>query len=503
MKNKGELRSIPLAMLVLLFFILGTFEASAGTETRLTNGERLTSSIAIYGNIVTWSETAGNGVHVYDLASGKIINAGYSWGGNIPVYGNKIVWADIDENIMIYDISTDNGTRISSNGSSPDIYENDVVYSKNYYSDQDHQNYAIYLHDFNTGSETKIAAVHSYPAIYDKTVVWSQANGSDSYDICKYDIFTNQTSVITTINSSYISRLDIYDNITVWEESGNVYMCDLASGKKTQITNNGDTYEPAIYGKRIVYTEGRLYGDIYTYDISTAKKTRITTSNAAFSPSIYEDKILYADSRDSEYSEARDLYLYDLSSTVQSLPVAEFSANVTSGTMPLVVRFTDISTGAVPTSWYWDFGDGIYSKHAMNATHTFTDPGIYDITLTAANEAGNSTVTKPGYITVTPPQAPVADFSTNVTSGPAPLTVLFAATDKGGAISEIEAPASWYWDFGDGINSRDSVAVHTFTKPGNYTISLTVENIIGNNTTTRPGYIVVTDPDDFGCELQQ
>ncbi|MDQ1276416.1 MAG: hypothetical protein QG610_1994, partial [Euryarchaeota archaeon] len=189
-----------------------------------------------------------------------------------------------------------------------------------------------------------------------------------------------------------------------------------------------------------------------------------------------------------------DIYLYDLSSTVQNPPVAEFTANVTSGTVPLVVRFADTSTGVVPNSWYWDFGDSIYSKHAMNATHTFTKPGIYDVTLTVANEAGNSTVTKPSYITVTPPQAPVADFSTNITSGTAPLTVLFAAISEGGSTSEIEAPKSWYWDFGDGINSRDSVAIHTFTKPGNYTIGLTVGNIIGNNTTTRPGYIVVTDP---------
>jgi PGF-pre-PGF domain-containing protein len=113
---------------------------------------------------------------------------------------------------------------------------------------------------------------------------------------------------------------------------------------------------------------------------------------------------------------------------------------------------------------------------------------VYNVTLIAANEAGNSTVTKPNYITVTPPQAPVADFSTNVTSGTAPLTVLFAATGIG------EAPTSWYWDFGDGINSKNATVIHTFTKPGNYTISLTVGNIIGNNTTTKPGYIVVTDP---------
>ena len=272
-------------------------------------------------------------------------------------------------------------------------------------------------------------------------------------------------------------------------------MYDMASHKTTQITDSGNAYQPAIYSNWIVYTIGELYsGDIYTYDISTAKTTRITTSTMAYSPSIYGDRIVYADIRNPEYPDERDIYLYDLSSTVQNPPVAEFTANVTTGIIPLVVQFTDYSTGGVPTSWLWDFGDGINSKHAMNATHTFTNPGIYNVTLTVANEAGNSTVMKPNYITVTPPQPPVADLYTNVTSGTAPLTVLFAATSKGGATSKIEEPTSWYWDFGDGTNSKDSVAIHRFTKPGNYTISLTVGNIIGNNTTTRPGYIVVTDP---------
>ena len=42
-------------------------------------------------------------------------------------------------------------------------------------------------------------------------------------------------------------------------------------------------------------------------------------------------------------------------------PIASFTANVISGSAPLKVIFTDTSTGA-PTSWYWDFGDGINSN---------------------------------------------------------------------------------------------------------------------------------------------
>jgi PKD repeat protein len=87
--------------------------------------------------------------------------------------------------------------------------------------------------------------------------------------------------------------------------------------------------------------------------------------------------------------------------TDPSVPLADFSANVTSGPTPLVVLFTDTSTGPAPISWLWDFGDGINSKHAMNATYTFTGPGVYDVTLTLTDKASSNTMKKSNYVTVT------------------------------------------------------------------------------------------------------
>ncbi len=82
------------------------------------------------------------------------------------------------------------------------------------------------------------------------------------------------------------------------------------------------------------------------------------------------------------------------------VPVADFSANVTSGKAPLVVKFTDTGAGGTPISWIWNFGDGINSKHAMNATHTYTGAGTYNVTLTVKNSAGSNTAKKTGYVTV-------------------------------------------------------------------------------------------------------
>ncbi|MBD3285580.1 PKD domain-containing protein [candidate division WOR-3 bacterium] len=80
-------------------------------------------------------------------------------------------------------------------------------------------------------------------------------------------------------------------------------------------------------------------------------------------------------------------------------PEAAFSADVTSGTPPLEVSFTDESTGD-PTSWSWDFGDGSTSTE-QNPTHTFADTGSFDVTLVCSNENDADTLTMPAYIVVT------------------------------------------------------------------------------------------------------
>ena len=58
-------------------------------------------------------------------------------------------------------------------------------------------------------------------------------------------------------------------------------------------------------------------------------------------------------------------------------PVANFTANNTSGCGPLRVTFTDQSAGA-PDSWSWDFGNGQLSI-LQNPTITYSQPGTYTV----------------------------------------------------------------------------------------------------------------------------
>ena len=150
------------------------------------------------------------------------------------------------------------------------------------------------------------------------------------------------------------------------------------------------------------------------------------------------------------------------------LPTSDFTANVTSGTAPLKVQFTSTTTGN-PTDYYWVFepsnSSDWNSHHAVAAVHTFNNPGNYTISLTVGNAAGNNTIVKPNYITVTDPvitnpKLPIADFSTNTTRGLAPLSVQF---------TDLSKNSKWRtWYFGDGNTSNEQNPVHVYSAQGNY-----------------------------------
>jgi len=85
-------------------------------------------------------------------------------------------------------------------------------------------------------------------------------------------------------------------------------------------------------------------------------------------------------------------------------PVAEFTANPTTGVPPLTVQFTDQSTAgsAAIQSYSWDFGDGTTST-ARNPMHTYATSGTFSVTLTVRDTAGQTaTRTQPNLVVTNP-----------------------------------------------------------------------------------------------------
>jgi len=84
---------------------------------------------------------------------------------------------------------------------------------------------------------------------------------------------------------------------------------------------------------------------------------------------------------------------------------ANFTATPLSGTAPLQVQFTDLSTVENTTinSWQWDFdNDGAIDSTIQNPLW-FYDPGIYSVSLTVSDGHISDTETKENYITAVAP----------------------------------------------------------------------------------------------------
>ena len=319
--------------LVLIFLISFTSIANAGKETMIITS-RLTLGTSIYGNIVTWSDTFGNGVFMYNLTTGNITLIGHA--GNSPsIQGDKITWWD-ERNVIAYNISTGKEIKID-NASAPAIYGDNLVYVKSKSADgqpvyyQNDQYNGLYLYNLSTNDETQLTPYEhaTYSAsIYGNKVVWErtdQVNSSGwSTNISIYDISTKRGSDISRTGRAGGGK--IYGNIVVWIEYKNglmnvmdVYMRDIAKHETRQVTFDGNSTNPDVYGDRIVWEREYWIGnnfasDIYMYNISTNETTLITNSTYAGEPAIYDDKVVYIDTRnDPEYQEYRDIYLYNLS----------------------------------------------------------------------------------------------------------------------------------------------------------------------------------------------
>ncbi len=161
---------------------------------------------------------------------------------------------------------------------------------------------------------------------------------------------------------------------------------------------------------------------------------------------------------------------------------ADFTATPNNGCPPLVVGFSDNSTGN-PSNWKWDLGNGTVS-YLQNPVATYFNPGTYNIKLVITNASGKDSIVKNQFIEVY--SLPQPNFNLSDSTGCFPLKVSF---------TDISTPGSgnitnWQWDFGDGTLSTLQNPQHTYTASGNFTVILKVTNSLGcTKVITRPSLI--------------
>jgi gliding motility-associated-like protein len=165
---------------------------------------------------------------------------------------------------------------------------------------------------------------------------------------------------------------------------------------------------------------------------------------------------------------------------------ANFTATPLTGCAPLVVSFTDQSSGA-PTQWKWDLGNGTIS-YLQHPSVTYFNPGQYNISLVVYNAAGDSSVLiKNQYITIN--AAPTVAFTGSPLTGCFPLPVNFTDQSSPGS----GTITLWQWDFGDGNGSSIQNPSHTYNSSGNYNVTLRLVNSFGCiKILSKPQYIKIS-----------
>jgi gliding motility-associated-like protein len=168
-------------------------------------------------------------------------------------------------------------------------------------------------------------------------------------------------------------------------------------------------------------------------------------------------------------------------------PVLDFTIPAWSGCLPLSIAFTNNQVEA-NTIYNWSFGNAVTSSNANTLNNLYTQPGCYDVSLTATNQFGcAANLTQASAICFDP--NPVADFE--IQNNPLPIinpTTLLQNTSQ--------SATSSVWDFGDGTALSNAFSpIHTFPeKAGAYTVTLQIANSNGCTDATTQILQIEQDP---------
>ena len=233
----------------------------------------------------------------------------------------------------------------------------------------------------------------------------------------------------------------------------------------------------------------------YAWDFKDGNTGNGKTINHSFTSSgSYNVKLTIIDNEGATDSTTKIITVTEMvTGTPNQSPIASFTANPTSGVVPLNISFnasnSSDSDGSI-INYQWDFKDGNTGSGEI-INHTFSSTGSYNVKLTVTDDKGaTDSTTKTITVTEPPNQSPIASFTASPTSGVVPLEVFF---DASGSYDPDGNIVSYEWDFKDGNTGSGETINHTFSSTGSYNVKLTVTDDKGATDSTAKT-ITVTEP---------
>ncbi len=392
--------------------------AFSGTPTTILEGQSVTFTDASQ-NPASWAwnfgdsqtSTVQNPVHVYSTAGVYTVTLTVSNGlgsddevktnyitvnpNTTPTVANfsaDVTTVTVGGTVNFTDLSTNNptswawtfdgGTPATSTSQNPAVVYNTAG------------TYQVALtatNAFGNDTETKLAYIVVNPPAY-----CPAGSNSSAYEyISRFQCNTiNKTSTASTYSDFTVTSTDLTIGSTY------AFTITITSGYATDQgliwvdwNRDGDFVDAGEAMFSSANGVGPYTGNIIVPATATAGNVRVRVrlhdTNTSYTPNA-------TPCGNSGYGEVED-YNFNLVSAAVA-PVANFSANATSGCGTLAVQFTDLSTGT-PTSWAWNFGD-TQTSTLQNPSHTYSAPGTYTVVLSATNATGNDSETKTNYIVV-------------------------------------------------------------------------------------------------------
>ncbi|MHA1806494.1 MAG: LamG-like jellyroll fold domain-containing protein [Candidatus Thorarchaeota archaeon] len=261
---------------------------------------------------------------------------------NFDIDGRYVVYEELSTyDIYLYDIYTLETTLIDSDGESPRIQSDFVVYEDHTNTDE------LELYQISSGDSYTIVdagVAVSYPDIYGEYVVWLQYSTTDEYYIYMENLmfdsdFDGDLNIDETVSLG--DRVDymitdgstpqpprLYNNMVVFHNytgsmdeikcsfytfTADVEMEDQENdgitGYSIQL-DSGSVGKPDIWGNKVVYLEeiDSNY-NLMLYDVNHNTVDTIASSISNVAPKVDSNRILYYDYT---FSTGDDLYFYDI-----------------------------------------------------------------------------------------------------------------------------------------------------------------------------------------------
>lgn len=365
------------------------------------------------------------------------------------------------------------------------------------------------LWDFGDGSATvygqNVTHQYSTPGTYNVTLTVTNNEGCTNSVTKQVTAHPVPVAGFSTANVCDGNPVNFQDTSSVLTGNISQWIWDFDDTNTSNTQNNSHYYStPGQYDVALTVISDNNCDASYTYSVNSfpVPVPYFTVENSCFNVTSQFNNtstILYGniqanswdfgDGNTSSSVSPTNLYVADGSYNVQlittsdqgcvdsitqtininPLPVADFS--FTDTCQGVVVTFNDLSSVSSSNivQWNWDFG-GDGNATVANPTHTFTQPGTFNVQLRVETDST------------------CADSITyQVTAHPNPEAAFTFSNECFGEINDFVSTSSvltgsinvYSWDLDDGMTSSTQDTSVTYSVPGVYTVTLSVETGFG------------------------